>query len=163
MISSEIEDILQATVDAFRRHLQDRLVAVGIFGSIARKETTPSSDIDFLLLATSLPTPKFKRELFIREPLIGIIPQRFNVLAWTKEEFERNFPSIYLDLAQDTIVLYDPENYLQNKLNIIREITRKAGLVRVKLNGGFRWKWEDSSKYRNFWSLTWEGYRELKR
>jgi len=42
--------------------LEDRLVSVVLFGSVARGEATASSDIDLLIVADDLPTGQFARK-----------------------------------------------------------------------------------------------------
>lgn len=159
----EISDDLERVVDNYREQWNERLVALAIFGSYARGEETSRSDIDILLIANRLPKRKFERELFIRKPVIGVLKKKFNVIAWTQEEFESNFSNIYLDLGQDTVICYDPSGYLKEKLEEIKRITEEAKLERLKLASGYIWRWKSSERYGKLWSIDWRGYRELKR
>jgi len=52
----------------------------------------------------------------------------------TPEEFEAQFPSLYLDFGLDGIVLYEREGYMQRKLARICEIIQEAGLFRERLS-----------------------------
>lgn len=162
-MKKEISNDLERVVDNYRKQWKEHLIALAIFGSYARGEETPRSDIDILLIANHLPKRKFERESFIRKPAIGILKKKFNVIAWTQEEFETNFSSIYLDLGQDAVIYYDPSGYLKKKLEKIKQITEEAKLERVKLPSGYVWRWKSPERYGKLWSIDWSGYRELKR
>jgi predicted nucleotidyltransferase len=126
-----------------------------LFGSRARKEAISSSDYDiFIILDESLPVSPFKRHKIIMNKLkhTGIA----NFIIRTKEEFEKNFPALYLDLAIDGIVLYDKDNYTTSHLNRIKELIKKAGLVREKKSYGFNWYWKKPPKVYP-WKIDWEG------
>jgi hypothetical protein len=44
------------------------------------------------------------------------------VLAKTPEEFEARLPALYLDIAHDGIILYNPNGYAAQKLARIRQL-----------------------------------------
>ena len=82
------------------------------------------------------------------------------MLGKTPDEFEKHFPSLYLDIGLDGKVLYDRDNYTTRKLARIREIIAQTGLVRERLSGGnMFWNW--NRKVMRPWEITWEGFREL--
>jgi len=91
--------------------------------------------------------------------------QRMNVsivvqnLLKTPEEFESYFPSLYLDIGLDGVVLYDRDGYTARKIERVREIIDQTGLFREPDNGNWYWDWKQPPEPR--WEITWEGFREL--
>jgi hypothetical protein len=62
-------------------------------------------------------------------------------------------PALYLDIAEDGIILYDPQGYAQEKLTYLRELIRKKGLLREKIGRDFAWRWKEFPGFG--WSLSW--------
>jgi hypothetical protein len=83
------------------------------------------------------------------------------VLGKTPSEFESQFPSLYLDIGLDGVILHEREDYATGKLSRIREIIGQAGLLRERPNGEMKWVWETPPT--RHWEITWEGFRELPR
>jgi uncharacterized protein len=110
------QDILPQTVRALQTALGDRLVAIVLFGSRARGEASPESDWDLLVIAKALPQKPFTRRLFLKRLLPSSCRSALSVLARTPEEFEAHLPSLYLDIALDGRILYDPRQYAAKRL-----------------------------------------------
>ncbi len=145
---------LDSVIETFKAKLGDALIGVVLFGSHARGEGRSSSDWDLFLIAEVLPDNPFDRQLFLRSllpPTAGPI----SIVAKTRREFETDFPPLYLDIAADGIVLYDPEGYVKGKLEEIRRITRQAGLRRVSKKGKLVWEWARPPRGR--WCIDWSG------
>lgn len=122
-------DYLRQAVERLRAAFGDNLVGVALYGSRARGDARPDSDVDLLMIAHGLPSNGRERERLLRDALHGISPNiDFSVYDRTPAEFETHFPSIYLDLGLDALVLYDPYGYLKLKLARICEIIQDAGL-----------------------------------
>ncbi|HZQ07204.1 MAG TPA: nucleotidyltransferase domain-containing protein, partial [Anaerolineae bacterium] len=137
------------------------LVGIALYGSRARGEARPDSDVDLLLIARNLPVQPRARAQILHEGLRGVSTDlNFSVYERTPEEFESYFPSVFLDMGLDGIILYDPEEYLTQKLARIREIIEVAGLYRYRLSPkSLCWNWKNPP--RRGWEITWEGYRAL--
>ena len=120
-------DRLDPVVEALRARVGEDLVGIVLFGSRARGEGGGHSDWDLFLIAKGLPENPFDRQLALRS-LLPVESGGVSILAKTREEFEASFPPVYLDLAVDGLVLYDPERYIQRKLREIRGIIERAGL-----------------------------------
>jgi uncharacterized protein len=151
---------LADAVDRLRAAFGKKLVGVALYGSRARGEARPDSDVDLLAIVRDLPTHWQKRTFALHDPLRTIsVDFPIYVYGKTPEEFEKGFPSIYLDMGLDGIVLYDPEGYLTRKLARIRQIISDAGLMRERIaDGEFFWDWKRPIGYP--WELDWEGLRE---
>lgn len=155
MIASHIEQrIAEQAVAALRMALGDQLVAVVLFGSRARGEASAESDWDLLIIAEGLPEKPFQRRLFLKRLLPLGCGEAVSLLARTPEEFEARLPSLYLDIALDGQVLYDPQGYAAEKLSKLRRLIQKMGLYRERTEGGDMWRWRQEPS--GPWVLEWE-------
>lgn len=145
---------LNKVVDALKEGLGHRLEAVVLFGSRARGASRPTSDWDLLIIAHELPPRLYKRHLFLKALLPDSLRAGFAMIAKTPEEFEASLPALYLDIALDGIILYDPHDYAKNRLEDLRALIRRKGLKREKLKGDFVWRWVEFPGFD--WSLEWE-------
>src|SRR5437868_5339909 len=130
------EEVPQKAVAALRDALGERLVAVVLFGSRARGDATPESDWDLLVIAEGLPDRAFDRHLYLKRALPPGCRGAMSMLARTPTEFESHLPSLYLDIALDGEILYDPVGYASARLNVIRRIIEKVGLYREHTSAG---------------------------
>jgi hypothetical protein len=141
--------------------LGENLFGVVLYGSYARGEAGEWSDVDLLVIARGLPEQWYERNLHLHQ-ILKKIPDApdFSILGKTPEEFEQHFPSLYLDIGLDGIVLFDRNNYTAHKLARIREIIKQAGLARRRLSkGNMFWNWD--RKVTRQWAITWEGFHEF--
>jgi predicted nucleotidyltransferase len=152
----KIEEPLRPLVESLRKGLGQNLIALVLYGSRARGDQRRTSDWDIFVLVRSLPVSPMKRYAQLRslrheEPEGGV-----SFLAKTRKQFEDGFPSFYLDLALDGVILYDTDGYMQSKLWRIREIIKETGLKRERIPGGFFWDWK---KYPGRdWEISWKGF-----
>ena len=116
--------------------------------------------MDLLVIARGLPERRYDRALFLEQIVAGLpdAPD-FSLLGKAPEEFESHFPSLYLDLGLDGVLLFDRAGYTAAKLSRIREIIQQAGLFRERDNGDMFWNWKNPPG--PHWEVTWEGFREL--
>jgi uncharacterized protein len=152
----EIKAILRPLVRSLETGLGKNLIAIVLFGSRARGAARKTSDWDLFILARSLPSSVIERYSYLRRLCANGPEEGISFLAKTLGEFEQGFPSFYLDLALDGVILFDSGGYMQAKLKRIREITKQAGLRRERISGGFFWDWE---KYpETEWEISWQGF-----
>ena len=145
---------LESALETLKSQLGNDLIAIVLFGSRARGKRGRSSDWDLFIVAEGLPENPFDRQLVLR----ALLPRDaggISIVAKTKKEFESNFPSLYLDLATDGIILYDSQDYIKNKLDVIRGIIQKAGLKRQRRRDSLIWQWE--KKPAGDWRIDWSG------
>ncbi|MBC7216792.1 MAG: nucleotidyltransferase domain-containing protein [Candidatus Caldatribacterium sp.] len=124
-------------------YLDENLVSVVLFGSVARGEATQKSDIDLLIVCRDLPKGMFKRHAFlepIREQLQNELEELwkqgiyadFTELVYTKDEADR-FHWIYLDMIEDAVLLYDREDFLLGVFERLRKRLDELGAQRKTL------------------------------
>lgn len=130
--------------------LGDRLVSVVLFGSVARGEATPDSDIDLLIVARNLPRGVFARKRCLAEADTAFEAERSAAeaagfearlarIVRTPEEASRPTP-LYLDMTEDAVLLVDREGFFAGILDRLRESLRRTGARRVRT--GRTWYWD---------------------
>jgi predicted nucleotidyltransferase len=146
--------LLPEVVASLRQGLGDELVAVVLFGSRARGEADETSDWDLLVIARHLPEGTFERHLHLK----GMVPVpwrgRTAILSRTPEEFESHLASLFLDIALDGVILYDPDAYMAERLASLRRLIKEQGLHREKVQRDLVWRWQQFPGFD--WSLEWE-------
>lgn len=155
-LSNRLFDIATQYSQALRLYLGDRLITVGLFGSVARNEATLFSDIDLLLIIEGLPRGRFARMELLEavndeiEPLLERLREENNFsdicpILKTPEEAKRLSP-LYLDMVEDLRILYDRGNFFADILNRLKKSLKKLGSRRQRL-GSFRY-WELKPDYK---------------
>jgi predicted nucleotidyltransferase len=146
---------LDQIILSLRRGLGDSLVAIILFGSKARGDEHPDSDWDLFVIAHNLPERRLKRHSAIKDMLPDPLRGKVSLLAKTREEFEASLPALYLDIALDGIIQYDPKEYAQEKIKLLRNMIKRKGLKRTRTGRDFIWQWDEFPGFG--WSLEWEG------
>ncbi len=146
--------VLGPAVAALREALRERLVAVVLFGSRARRQATAESDWDLLVLAEGLPEKAFDRLLYLKRLLPTECRGAISALAKTPREFEAHLSSLYLDIALDGQVLYDPLGYAAERLGSLRALLDEVGLYRERTEAGDSWRWKNPPS--GPWTLDWK-------
>lgn len=111
-----------------------------LFGSTARRERRPESDIDILVFTRG--EDRSQRDLRVYLALKPVrVKYRLDttVVALDLEEVRDITPSL-MNVAHDGIVLLDLHGKVEDLLGRIREAVRKAGLVRHRVKGAYGWK-----------------------
>jgi len=145
---------LEQVVKVFKEKLGKSLIGIALFGSTTRGEAHSDSDWDIFIIAKELPDNAFERQMFLRSMLPREMGTKVSVMAKTKDEFEHRLLPVYLDIATDAVILFDPEGYLERKFKQIRGILEKEGLVRKKVHNTWVWVWK-KSRGRD-WELEWQ-------
>lgn len=141
-------------VAAYLESLKDNLISIVLFGSHARGGARPESDYDLFIICKQLPEDPLERSAYIREPIFGKFKEKIATISKTQKELESGFPSLYLDLGLDGIILYD-NNYFTKKREIILKLINQAGLFREKIGNVFRWRWQRQPL--GIWEINWGG------
>lgn len=146
--------LLTEVIHALKQGLETNLVAVVLFGSQARGEAGEASDWDLFVVAQNLPQKPWQRHLFLKRLLPEDWRGRVAILARTPAEFESRLVALYLDIAQDGIVLYDSGHYITARLSYLRRLIAQHGLRRDILGKEMIWRWTRPPT--SDWALTWE-------
>jgi len=146
----EYVPLLRRVIAELYELLQSNLLAVILFGSIARGDAKSNSDVDLLVIASNLPKSYLKRAAMLTQVVVKTRSLRvklwskniytsLQILAYTPEEMKR-FHSFYFDLAFDGILLYSRGGYGEKLLSEIRRRIEAMGVKRVYTSGG-NWYW----------------------
>lgn len=134
--------------EALKVLLGERLISVVLFGSVARGEAGPYSDIDLLIVVDGLPKGRFARKALLSalDPMVeerlaaleaqGCFP-RLTRLIKTGAEAGRVVP-LYLDMTEDAKLLYDRDAFFSSVLDRLRHRLQQLGAVR-KYKGQVRY------------------------
>ncbi|MDO9531391.1 MAG: nucleotidyltransferase domain-containing protein [Deltaproteobacteria bacterium] len=147
------EAILFQLVTALQERLGERLVAVVLYGSRARDQACEASDWDLFIIATELPARLWERHILLKRFLPAAYRGAVSLLAKTPQEFKENISSLYLDIAQDGQILFDPQGYAHRRLAALQRLMAETGLYRKKSRGGEVWRWQQ--KPPQPWVLQW--------
>ena len=143
-LSPEWRALADRVVAEYRTAIGDDLVALALFGSVARGQARPDSDLD-LYVVTRQPSLRDSRvhgmwgridaspeyQALVRagyEPTPSPIPHTVDDLA--------RHPSILLDITHHGVVLYDPESVLDRELRAVRRRIAELGSKRIELPDG---------------------------
>jgi len=147
-----IDRLLQRLLEQFG----ENLVSVVLYGSVARGDFRPHSDIDLLLVFEELPPRRFARYSLIH-PLLQEVQRstaqdweagsghRFSTILKTREE--AGYTSrYYIDMTTDAVLLYDRNGFFGSVLDLLRARMKELGSRKVRV--GDRWYWDWKPDYR---------------
>ncbi len=144
---------LEAFVQGVRHHLGPRLLAVVLYGSVARGMAMPESDIDLLVILRDASSDYFKRlQPFLEawralegSPQAAALRQKgikpyLSFLALSEEEANQN-RYVFLDMIEEGIILHDQGGYFVRRLKALEERLAALGSRKVHLADG-TWYWD---------------------
>jgi len=153
-VTRSASDLLRELAEHYSSLLEaalgDRLVSVVLFGSVARGDAGPHSDIDLLIVAHDLPRGQFARkdllgkaDAVFEERLVAAaetgVETRLARILRTPKEAERIVP-LYLDLTEDAVLLRDDGGFFAALLERVRASLRRLGARRIWR--GRTWSWD---------------------
>ena len=143
--------LIERFIELLKVRYGDRLISVCLFGSIARGDFKPSSDIDLLIVIDDLPEDlgsrftemfKVKREVRrsseYRKLVEEGLPRLISEVVLTPSEVAKH-PPILLDLIFDGEILYDKSGFLKRELEALRRKLEGMGARRVRSRRGWYW------------------------
>lgn len=145
--------LMRRYCEALHSLLEERLVSVMLFGSVARGDWDRNSDIDVLVVAQGWegrPVWERFRELRRAKMILEESPEYREAVRAGYWPVIQNYPlsveeagrfnRVYLDAVVDGIILYDKNGYLTGILESLRKRLEEMGSVRVTLpNRRFYW------------------------
>lgn len=147
-VRKEVMELLQWLVKRIEQDLT--LNSLVLFGSYARGEERPESDLDIVIISQSFPK-KFTKRFDVLRPFLkeaklhpaykelrrrGFYPQ-FSPIPYKPEDLERT-PPLLLDLVEDGIIIKD-DNTFSRKMDELRKKLKELGARRLKTSKGNRY------------------------
>lgn len=146
-------ELARKYAEIFKQSFGDKLVAVAIFGSLARgKAEFPGSDIDILVILKGVGSLSFgerinmtmeaekklsKTEEYVRFKEVFRRSPSIQEHVLTPEELKTH-PPILLDLTTDALILYDI-GVLAEELERLKGRLKELGARRVKTGDSWFW------------------------
>lgn len=129
--------------------LGDNLTSVVLFGSVARGQAGPESDIDLLVICRELPAGTFRRQEVlepVRERLQADLDRLWEQRCYTgfaeviKTEMEaQKTHLLYLDMTEEAVILFDRGGFFAEMLRRVRERLQELGAQRKQLGRTRYW------------------------
>jgi predicted nucleotidyltransferase len=153
-MGTTVAQVLRRAAEQYAEHLVNtlcyRIVAVVLFGSVARASAETGSDVDLLIVARDLPTGQFARKRLLApadrafEADVAAaeargVDVRLARIVRTPTEAARIVP-LYLDMTEDAVLLVDRGGFFAGVLERLRASLRRHGAKRVRL--GSTWYWD---------------------
>jgi len=104
-----------------------------LFGSWVRGEQSPDSDIDLLVVAENINPKRHRRGEEIAQIKRYLPGLPLDILLLTKDEVVSNFINhnpLFLDIAEDGIIIFDDGNFLHDLVAETRDYVRKRKIRR---------------------------------
>jgi hypothetical protein len=137
-------------ISNLKHELGSTLLAVALFGSVARAEASRHSDIDLLIVHKNVQYDMCERVVRLQIKLreseeyrdlhkAGFTTEIFNVLL--SEDELKSTPWVLLDIQDHGIILYDERGILKRKFEALRKRLKELGSRKVVLPDG-TWYWD---------------------
>ena len=156
MLGDCFEEVVASLRCACVRHYGERLVTVGVFGSVGRGTPGPWSDVDTLIIADLLQGGRGRRLRdfdAIETALSGVLAAvarrgcHTTISPVIKTPAEAAAGSLlFLDMIDDLRLLYDRDGFFQHHLDGFAARLRRLGARRIRRDG--TWHWDLKPDYR---------------
>lgn len=127
-------------LNKLKQALGDDLLSVALFGSIARGDGTPESDIDLLIIVKGNRIQNFNKYIEVKMAVENSNPPFFSSIFTTVENLKKN-PRILLDILYEGKILHDPSDILKDLLNKLNNKLLELGAKRIELSPDI-WLWD---------------------
>lgn len=107
--------------------------AVLLFGSAARESETFDSDVDLLVIADGINPKRHRRGTEIASIKRFFLEFSLDILLLTESEVLSNFRNhnpLFLDIAEEGIIILDYENFLHQLIAETRDYIKRRGIKR---------------------------------
>ena len=147
------ERLLKRFLALVRAEYKDEIITVALYGSVARGEAGPNSDLDLLLViedSSSRHQKSTKRFVLkvedrlkageeFRDLVRGGLSPDLKPIIFSRSEASTN-RYLYLDLVEDAIILLDKDSFFKERLETLKTRLKELGSEKVKLEDG-TWYW----------------------
>lgn len=135
----------------------ESVFGVVLFGSVAKGTWNEHSDIDLFIVVDSDPLAFLMRINFINKKLKSLtdklLDRRIGLYMSplvVKRDALGEFRSIYVDIIEDGIILYQKEGVIAN---FIKDTKNRIIYERKKTHGGYELKWNENKRSRRSQTL----------
>ena len=140
-----LPEALQGDLDRYIALLEarfsDALVSVVFFGSRARGEARPESDVDVLIVARGMPRNRFERYRGLRDVARGVsrgFGEAVAPILLTPEEAQHVKP-YYLGMLSGHVILRDADGFFAGVLDRLRRRLAELGSRRYVDEDGYEY------------------------
>ncbi len=154
-IRDRLRDAVDLVARRIREHYGRRLTSVVLYGSVARGDFRPESDIDLLVVVEGEPGMGGLIEALRESRLCDLevewmkagLPHSVQPVVITVEHL-RAHPPLLLDLTTDAVVLFDRDGVFAREMDVLRSRMAALGSRKVVLpNGSWYWDLKPDSKF----------------
>ena len=155
-LNARLQHLAREYTEALKETLGDRLVSVVLFGSVARGEAGPTSDIDLFVVLEEAPAGMRRRRALLepaRERLTPALEALWQQGIYTdfveiirSREEARRFHPVYLDMTEEAIILYDKDAFFAGLLERLRRRLQELGARKKRI--GRVWYWDLKPDFR---------------
>jgi predicted nucleotidyltransferase len=149
-LNAGLHDLAKRYAAKARDVLGDQIVSIALFGSVARGQAGPGSDIDLFVVLHEAPSGMLSRRRILEPVRESLTPELeelwkqgiyvdFVEVIRTRDEAKKFHP-LYLDMSREAILLFDRDLFLEILLTKVKERLKKGGADR-KVMGKF-WYWD---------------------
>jgi len=154
-LNAVLHDLAKRYAAAARKALGGQLVSIALYGSVARGQAGPGSDIDLFVVLQEAPSGMLARRRLldpVRESLTpeleelwgqGIYADFIEVIRIRSEA--RRFHPLYLDMSREGVLLYDRDQFLETLLENVREHLERGGAERHVMGSFWYWDLKEAS------------------
>jgi uncharacterized protein len=149
-MKKEYTKLVQKIFHKTKEYYKKDLISFVVFGSYAKDTLSPYSDIDILIITKKQPKSRAKRiinfinnvekklEKYIENLRKKNIFVEISPIIKTQEEVEYG-SFLFLDMIQDSIILYDKDNFFKEYLYSLDKKLKEYGSKKVFKKGGYYW------------------------
>ena len=161
------ERLLKHFLTLVREEYKDEIIAVVLYGSVARGQAKPFSDLDLILVIEDPPSPyekSTKRFILKVEDRLkdgeefrslvksGFYPDLRPIILSRSEASTNRY--IFLDLIEDAIILFDRNNFFKKRLEALKRLLKELGSEKEKFeDGGWYWILKPDLKFGEVFEL----------
>jgi predicted nucleotidyltransferase len=151
-----ITRLIRDLIKILKSKLGDDLVSVVLYGSYAREQPTPDSDIDLLIVADKLPESSLDRQMLMAKMLpeiessywrslpSGTFPYISAILKTPREA--DHISRLYFDMIDEAKIFFDKDNFFESVLRKVKKRLEELGAKRIRI--GKMWYWDLKPDYR---------------